>query len=521
MGLTLRLLQLALGFLVRLALVVSTLFVVHLALTRWWPQVQRTAELLDEEPLLEQRLKQAEEDLRHSKKSALALEQELERRSQAELSVVRGEVEKLKREVEALERRKQDALHEIEKAGSLVDEYCDTYNPFKLWFCRDMKERAEALEGELSKVVSSVDDEAKRARKRLGTLQETLDDVARDPKAKLRVLGQRAPEETRQLLSAIDDARERRRIATEQVERLENRLAVARTAKDSTLGWLVKEWRAAWPRLLVLALVVMVLPYVQRTLWYFVLMPLVSRAKPIELSQHGEQATLSAGKAQRSLRVLLEPGEVLYTRPTYARPVEGVASSKLLYRYDAPFVSYAAGLVMLTRLKGRPGSTTSATLSAPEDPNSYLMRLYLENHPGVVIHPKNLVGILGNLDLATRWRPFSLHAWSTWQVRYILFAGTGSLVIEGSGDVVAEILESSRAKIEQKLVLGFDSRLGYRTSRTETFLPYLFGKAPLVDDVFEKTGQYFWQKSSERPARNPVERSFDAIFSALGKLLGF
>jgi uncharacterized protein (AIM24 family) len=176
---------------------------------------------------------------------------------------------------------------------------------------------------------------------------------------------------------------------------------------------------------------------------------------------------------------------------------------------------------MLTRLRGKPGVTTSATLSSPDDPNSYLMRLSLRDHPGVVIHPRYLVGVVGDLDLKTRWQPFSLHAWSTWQVRYILLSGTGSIVIEGSGDVVAERLDDSRAKIEQKLVIGFDTRLSYRTSRTETFLPYLFGKAPLVDDLFEHTGHYFWQKSTERPAKNPIERSFDALFSALGKLLGF
>lgn len=521
MGLVLRLFQLTLGFLLRLALIVLVLFVAHLALTRWWPEVQRTARLLDDEPLLEQRLERAKADLELSQRRAHALEKELERRSEAELTVLRNEVDGLEREIRVLEQRKRDAESELRKAGALADEYCDTINPFKLWFCRDMKERAQALEAELSKVLSGVDGEAKRAEQRLGTLRKMLDEVARDPEAKLRVLGQRAPEETKKLFDAIDGARSVREHQSSQVEELTKRLEVVRRAKASTLGWLVKQWQSVWFRLVGLALFVLAMPYAQRTLWYFALMPLVSRARPIELSKAGGEATLSSGEARRSLKVVLKPGEVLYTRPSYARPVEGAASSKLLYRYDAPFVSYAAGLVMLTRLEGRAQSATSATLSAPEDPNSYLMRIDLERHPGVVIRPKNLVGVLGDLDLETRYRPFSFHAWSTWQLRYILFAGTGSLIIEGTGDVVAERLEGSRAKIEQKLVLGFDSRLGYRTSRTETFLPYLFGDAPLVDDVFEKTGQYFWQKSVERPAKNPVERSFDAIFSALGKLLGF
>jgi hypothetical protein len=42
-----------------------------------------------------------------------------------------------------------------------------------------------------------------------------------------------------------------------------------------------------------------------------------------------------------------------------------------------------------------------------------------------------------------------------------------------------------------------------------------------VDDVFEKSGNYFWQKSVKARAKNPIERGFDALFSAFGKLLGF
>jgi hypothetical protein len=236
---------------------------------------------------------------------------------------------------------------------------------------------------------------------------------------------------------------------------------------------------------------------------------------------------LMTSDAARSLRLTLEPGEVLHVRHSYARPIEGATQSQLLYSYRAPFISYAAGLVMLTRLTaaeanhGVAHKPTAATLAAPHDPDSYLMRVDLNAHPGLVIHPSHLVGLIGDLRLRTVWRPFSVHAWSTWQLRYILLAGTGSVIIEGSGDVVAEPLASSRAKIEQALVLGFDAQLAYRTSRTETFLPYLFGKAPLVDDVFEETGVYFWQKSTRRRPDSVIERSFDAIFGAVGKLLGF
>jgi hypothetical protein len=200
--------------------------------------------------------------------------------------------------------------------------------------------------------------------------------------------------------------------------------------------------------------------------------------------------------------------------------VQGEATSQLLYRWQAPFISYASGLRLLTCLKGEE-TGVEVTLAAPKDPNAYLMRLDFERHPGVVIHPKHIVGVLGSPQLSTRWRVFSLQAWATWQLRYILFEGTGGLIVEGLGDVIATTPGEKPTKIEQPLVMGFDTRLTAGVRRTEVFLPYLFGKTPLVDDLFAGPHVFLWQKSTSVEHRNPVARTFDALFAAMGKLLGF
>ena len=46
-------------------------------------------------------------------------------------------------------------------------------------------------------------------------------------------------------------------------------------------------------------------------------------------------------------------------------------------------------------------------------------------------------------------------------------------------------------------------------------------KTPLVDDVFVGTAFYFWQKGGSLERSSAVERTFDALFSAIGRLLGF
>jgi hypothetical protein len=199
--------------------------------------------------------------------------------------------------------------------------------------------------------------------------------------------------------------------------------------------------------------------------------------------------------------------------------VRGTIRSRLLYDWRSPFISFAAGLYGLSRIAGDERGT-EATLATPDDPNSYLMRIDFSDHPGVVMRPRHVVGVLGAPALETRWR-WGIHALATGQVRYILFSGTGSLIVQGCGDVAATNPGDRSTRMEQNLVMGFDSRLTVGVDRTEVFWPYLWGRTPLVDDEFEGEHPFFWQKSSTEGPRNPIVKAFNAIFSGLGKLLGF
>ena len=199
--------------------------------------------------------------------------------------------------------------------------------------------------------------------------------------------------------------------------------------------------------------------------------------------------------------------------------MQGPIRSRLLYDWSAPFISFAAGLYGLSRVTGDE-HVSSATLATPDDPDSYLMRIDFRDHPGLVMRPRHVVGVIGTPVLETRWR-WGLHALATWQVRYIMFAGTGSLIVQGSGDVVATNPEGRSTRMEQNLVMGFDSRLTVGVNRTEVFWPYLWGRTPLVDDEFTGSDPLFWQKSSVDGPRNPIAKVFDAFFSAFGKVLGF
>jgi len=294
-------------------------------------------------------------------------------------------------------------------------------------------------------------------------------------------------------------------------------------AQASGVGWVVNQWAQSWKWLAAIALLALVLPGALRIVSYFLLMPMVSRMhKPIHLAAGSENATadLRTPAAQRTLTIQLGAGEVLSARSEHVRPVQGKIRSRLLYDWTSPFISFAAGLYGLSRITGDEGGS-SATLATPDDPNSYLMRIDFMDHPGLVMHPKHVVGVIGMPELETRWR-WGIQSFATWQVRYIMFAGSGSLIVQGSGDVAATTSPRGRStRMEQNLVMGFDSRLTVGVNRTEVFWPYLWGRTPLVDDEFTGLHPFFWQKSSADGPSNPIAKTFDAIFSALGKLLGF
>lgn len=300
--------------------------------------------------------------------------------------------------------------------------------------------------------------------------------------------------------------------------------------QGSGVGWVVDQWARSWRWLATIALLVLLVPPVLKTFSYFVLMPIVHRAhRPIHLARDresapggerkGEAGVLRTSDAERTLTVELGPGEVLSARSEHVRPVQGRIRSHLLYDWSSPFISYAAGLHGLSRVTGGDGITT-ATLATPDDPDSYLMRIDFANHPGLVMRPRHVVGVMGTPQLETRWR-WGIQSLATWQVRYILFSGTGSLIVQGHGDVQATNPRGGTTRMEQHLVMGFDSRLTVGVNRTEVFWPYLWGRTPLVDDEFAGSDPLFWQKASTQGPQNPVARAFDAFFSAFGKLLGF
>nr|WP_300053104.1 hypothetical protein [uncultured Nocardioides sp.] len=499
-----RLVSAVLGFVLRktgtLLAVVLSLFLGFLLVQAAVPAVkeavtdrERLQQVAAEREALEGDLERLTDELAEAQREEVA---SLEGTVAAQIDELGDQVSGQRSEVEAsLEERDEcSRLRELVEDLPLVPNTCD------------LKERAaETAQEALDTLESSL----ARAESRAALLR----DPSLTPQEKLDRLGEGGGQSVTEREIAITES---------QVDQKQAEERSLEQAQGSGVGWVVDQWARSWRWLAALALLVLVMPPTIKTLGYFLLMPVVHRAhRPIHLASGSDTPAggLRTSRAERTLTVDLGPGEVLSARSEHVRPVQGRIRSHLLYDWSSPFISYAAGLFGLSRVTGDE-RVTAATLSTPDDPDSYLMRIDFSDHPGLVMRPRHVVGVIGTPELETRWR-WGIQSFATWQVRYILFSGTGSLIVQGSGDVVATSPQGGTTRMEQHLVMGFDSRLVVGVNRTEVFWPYLWGRTPLVDDEFTGSHPLFWQKASAGGPSNPVARVFDAFFSAFGKVLGF
>lgn len=323
-------------------------------------------------------------------------------------------------------------------------------------------------------------------------------------------------------------------------------------------SWLWVQWRWFWPRALALLLAAWLLPYALRALNFYGVAPLVMRTQPIVIAGRGAErsgrppaapTTDDAGSAmnttatadgrgeedragqgvrvrtfpsERTAAVALGEGERIFVRPDRVRQVEsGCSRTRWLLDSENRGQSWMFGLFGLTEVTG-PANGTRMTLAATDRDaaDTYVMRVDLENHPAFVIQPRHVVALTDGLVLGARWR-WGLHAWMRLQFRYIVVRGTGSIWLEGYGDVTAAEVGERESHQETAAYVAWDGRLRMRLRRRETAWPYVLGRMELFETGMAGEGVFVWQKASSPTGRTGVERAVGAFWSALGKILGF
>lgn len=270
--------------------------------------------------------------------------------------------------------------------------------------------------------------------------------------------------------------------------------------------------------------VMLATPLLIRLLFYFVLAPFVQRRRPIDLGDHvgGAPPTLALASAT-SAPITLAAGEELLVRQGFLQSTStrGSKRTRALLDWRHPLSSLASGLSFLTRIIGE-GETT--VISAVHDPLAEVAVLRLDAGGACVLHPRALVAVVKPSDLSLRitshWRLFSLHAWLTLQLRYLMFHGPCRLVLKGGRGLRLEGAESGRIFGPDQLV-GFSPDLAYTVARTETFWPYFMGRESLFKDRVDAGGGVVLIEEAPmggggRGPRKGLEGALDVALKAFG-----
>jgi len=286
--------------------------------------------------------------------------------------------------------------------------------------------------------------------------------------------------------------------------------------------WFTINFLKYWMNTVYFIVIVLIAPFIWKAGWYYIITPLSQKRKPVNITDKNAEGNITAGISEKILSITLNPSESIAVRMDWIhRHQENCEKrTRLLWQWSAPFISYASGLHHLTEIKANPESGTEVDLAHSKNPLNAVTEIILKGHPGVVVYPKYIVGISGDINLKPHWRLFSLHSWVSGRFRYISFYGTGKLYLTGYGYVKENIPDCNISSVNPNLVVGFDGRLEYKISRTETFFPYLKGLNPLMNDSFTGSFPFFCQGAFDEKIKNK-QADENPIWTIIGRILGF
>jgi hypothetical protein len=274
-------------------------------------------------------------------------------------------------------------------------------------------------------------------------------------------------------------------------------------------------------------------PYAIRTFFFYVLAPIATRRPAVALLPDSGGRVLTgrelSGQASGttssvSCRVTIDSSNELLVHPEYlqSQPNDCATRTQWILNRHIPLSSIAAGLHGLTRFRAETPQTV--VVSSTRDPLSEVSLITIPEGSSTVLLPRHIVGVLQTrgapLRITRHWRLFSLHAWLTLQLRYLVFHGPVTLVVKGCRGVRVEAAEAGRS-LNPAATMGFSANLRYASRRCETLYGYLSGQQPLLNDSFAGgSGYYIYQELPYQRRSGPFGRGLEVLLDAVLKPLG-
>ncbi|HEX8579517.1 MAG TPA: hypothetical protein VF655_07965, partial [Allosphingosinicella sp.] len=261
-----------------------------------------------------------------------------------------------------------------------------------------------------------------------------------------------------------------------------------------------------------------------KALLYFVVAPAAARRAPIRLDPSAAASIEERGSSAVSQQVPIGPRQELLVLPEalQSSPHHAEKRTKWLLNWSVPLSSLAAGMVGLVRLRvARPDT---ASVFAMGDPLAEIALVSVPPGASLVLRPRALVGLVQPVDqpawISRRWRIGHLSAWLTLQLRYLVFHGPCTLIVQGTRGVRVTRAGDGRGT-NQANTLGFEAGLRYGVSRSEAFGPYLMGRQELFNDSFEGDGFYLYEELPlERRKGGLWGRGLQGLGDAVLKVFG-
>jgi uncharacterized protein (AIM24 family) len=287
---------------------------------------------------------------------------------------------------------------------------------------------------------------------------------------------------------------------------------------------------AALPTALWVLLGVILTPIAIKAFLFFVIAPLTAGLAAIRIDPNPEAIGVPPAESSAvSLAVRLAAGEEMLLHSDFLQSSAQTAPKRTQWFLDArmPFTSVASGMYMLTRIRGQSPDGTLVSVSSQNDPLGEVARIALPAHASLVVQPRSLAAIVRRAETPVRitrhWRLGHLHAWITFQLRYLVFHGPCTLILKGCRGVRAELPDPGHPRIiNQSATLGFSANLDYRNTRCETFLAYLRGKESLFNDLFAGgPGCFVYEEMPNAGRRSGITgRGLEGLMDAFLKAFG-
>jgi uncharacterized protein (AIM24 family) len=263
---------------------------------------------------------------------------------------------------------------------------------------------------------------------------------------------------------------------------------------------------------------------------YFVLAPLATTLPPIRILPNDTAPQLPEPPASNvSVALDIRHDEEILVNPSYLQSSSKPAHKQTQWLLNAriPLSSIASRMYALTCIRPESEAGTRVVLASQSDAFGELCSIVVPEGAAVVLQPRALAGVVKKQGTAVRitrhWRLFSLHAWLTLQLRFLVFHGPCTLIVKGCRGVRAEAPDPLQPRIiNQAATIGFSANLEYKNSRCETFVSYLRGKENLFNDLFGGgPGRFIYEQTSAESRRAGLTgRGLEGMIDAALKVFG-